>query len=139
MPHLCYLTAYTLLTLTAATLASKAANLTTAAVPVGAVIDRCSTPGTIALTFDDGPFMYTNDLLEILGGYGAPCTFFLNGHGLGDIYEYADVVRRIVNEGHQLGSHTCVFCPGVIDWVRLIIDDAAGTTSISPRSTTTVS
>lgn len=75
-------------------------------VSYGAYIDRCVIPGTVALTFDDGPFWFTSDLLQILGEYGAAATFFLNGHNLGDVYASSDVVQRIVNEGHQLGSHT---------------------------------
>lgn len=82
---------------------------TNSAVPVGAVIERCTTPGTIALTFDDGPYQYTADLLELLSSYGARCTFFVNGQNLGNIYGYAAVVQRMRNEGHQVGSHTCVF------------------------------
>lgn len=79
------------------------------AVPVGVVIDRCTTPGTIALTFDDGPYQYTADLLELLSQNGAPATFFLNGQNIGNIYDYAGIVQRMHNEGHQIGSHTCVF------------------------------
>lgn len=76
------------------------------AVAYGGYIDHCVIPGTVALTFDDGPFWFTPDLLQILSEYGAPATFFLNGHNLGDVYASSDVVQRIVNEGHQLGSHT---------------------------------
>ena len=79
------------------------------AVAVGAVIDRCTTPGTIALTFDDGPYQYTADLLDVLHQNGAPATFFLNGQNIGSIYDYADVIQRMHSEGHQIASHTCVF------------------------------
>ena len=75
-------------------------------VPFGAIIDRCSIPGTVALTFDDGPYMFTPALLDILSANGAPSTFFVNGGGLGGIYNYQDVIQRIWREGHQLGSHT---------------------------------
>ncbi|EYE99922.1 chitin deacetylase [Aspergillus ruber CBS 135680] len=76
------------------------------AVAVGAVIDRCTTPGTIALTFDDGPYQYTADLLDVLYQNGAPATFFLNGQNIGSIYDYADVIQRMHSEGHQIASHT---------------------------------
>lgn len=79
---------------------------TSSIIPHGALVDHCVIPGTVALTFDDGPFWYTNDLLEILSEYGAPATFFVNGHNLGDVYESSDVLQRVVQEGHQLGSHT---------------------------------
>jgi hypothetical protein len=29
------------------------------AVPIGVVIDSCTVPGTFALAFDDGPYIYT--------------------------------------------------------------------------------
>lgn len=118
MARLRYVTATTLL---AASIAATApiANITQMNVsasnvlPFGALINQCVVPGTVALTFDDGPFSYTSDLLEILAAYGAPTTFFLNGHCLGDVYYNSDIVQRIVNEGHQLGSHTCVFLLGI--------------------------
>ncbi|KAL3476963.1 hypothetical protein BJX99DRAFT_226838 [Aspergillus californicus] len=47
--------------------------------------------------------MYTEELLEILSWYGAKATFFVNGHNLAN-NEW--LIRRIVNEGHQLASHT---------------------------------
>lgn len=75
-------------------------------IPFGAVIERCSVPGTVALTFDDGPYLFTARILDILRDNGARATFFLNGARLGSIYEYADLVRRALNEGHQIGSHT---------------------------------
>ena len=113
MARLRYVTVTTLL---AASIAAAApiANITQMDVsasnvlPFGALINQCVVPGAVALTFDDGPFSYTSDLLEILAAYGAPATFFLNGHCLGDVYYNSDIVERIVNEGHQLGSHTCV-------------------------------
>lgn len=107
-----YMTGATLLAASFAAAASTAnitqTDMSASNVPFGALINQCVVPGTAALTFDDGPFSYTSDLLEILSAYGAPATFFLNGNCLGDVYYNSDIVERIVNEGHQLGSHTCV-------------------------------
>ena len=106
--------AYTLFTTSITTAApapiAQAASGVTAntAVPIGTVIDRCTTPGTIALTFDDGPYQYTAELLNILSRNGARGTFFVNGQNWGNIYDYTGVVQRMHNEGHQIGSHTCV-------------------------------
>ncbi|KAK3844812.1 MAG: carbohydrate esterase family 4 protein [Linnemannia gamsii] len=72
----------------------------------GGVITSCRVPGTIALTFDDGPFAYTNRLLDILKDRGVKATFFVNGHNIGDIYHYDWVVKRAYREGHQIASHT---------------------------------
>jgi len=35
-------------------------------VPYGVVISKCTVPGKIALTFDDGPNKFTNELLDVL-------------------------------------------------------------------------
>ncbi|KAL4922343.1 hypothetical protein BDW62DRAFT_51733 [Aspergillus aurantiobrunneus] len=81
------------------------ANLTDRAVqaPYGVYINHCYVPGMVALTFDDGPYIYTEELLGILHEYGAKATFFVNGYNLAN-NEW--LIRRVVNEGHQLASHT---------------------------------
>ncbi|KAH6969558.1 hypothetical protein HG530_005373 [Fusarium avenaceum] len=77
-----------------------------AAVPVGVAITKCTVDKNIALTFDDGPFDYTNELLDQLKKYGYKATFFLNGNNWGNINDYKATVKRMISEGHQLGSHT---------------------------------
>ncbi len=57
----------------------------------------------VYLTFDDGPSIYTDDILDILGEYGVKATFFVTGRGKED---YLDAYRRIVEEGHTLGMHS---------------------------------
>jgi hypothetical protein len=47
-------------------------------VPYGTRINECTEPGVIALTFDDGPYIYTNDLLDLLDKYNAKVTFFIS-------------------------------------------------------------
>lgn len=85
---------------------------TLSSVPIGAVINQCTVPGTIALTFDDGPYIYTPTVLDTLASYGAVATFFLNGVnevGLGSgIENFPEFAQRALAEGHQLGSHTYV-------------------------------
>ena len=69
------------------------------------VITHCTAPNTIALTFDDGPSPFTNQLLDILGEFGAKATFFV----LGDAASSSpDAIVRARREGHQIGSHTYV-------------------------------
>ncbi|KAI8605907.1 hypothetical protein EDD21DRAFT_298861 [Dissophora ornata] len=70
------------------------------------IITHCSKPGTLAMTFDDGPFSYTNGLLDILKKKGVKATFFMNGNNYGNINDFAAVVKRAYNEGHQIASHT---------------------------------
>lgn len=58
----------------------------------------------VALTFDDGPRQGTTDrLLDGLKERGAKATFFLIGSQIGD---HAGLVRRMAEEGHQIGNHT---------------------------------
>ena len=58
----------------------------------------------IALTFDDGPKEGTTDrLLDGLRERGAAATFFLVGD---QAVLYPDLVRRMKEEGHQVGNHT---------------------------------
>ena len=58
----------------------------------------------IALTFDDGPdARYTPTILDILRQYQVPATFFVVGLN-GELYP--EVLRRIVEEGHEIGNHT---------------------------------
>ncbi|PQK16025.1 hypothetical protein BB8028_0006g03470 [Beauveria bassiana] len=82
------------------------------AVPYGTIITSCKTPGTMALTFDDGPDVYTSPLLDILKSYNVTATFFIAGNNRdkGPMDDparpWAGVLRRMHNEGHQLASHT---------------------------------
>ena len=85
--------------------ASPLANMRRAAAPV---ISSCTAPNTVAITFDDGPFQYTDSVLEQFDAAGMKATFFLNGQNWGNIYDYADTVERMYAAGHQIGSHTCV-------------------------------
>lgn len=58
----------------------------------------------IALTFDDGPRRDTTTmLLDGLAERGVPATFFLIGEQL---IGNEDIVRRMDEEGHQIGIHT---------------------------------
>lgn len=75
-------------------------------VPVGTVIYSCTQPGTFALAFDDGPYIYTSSLLDQLDANGMKGTFFMNGQNYGNINDFASVVQRMYNGGHQVASHT---------------------------------
>ncbi len=61
-------------------------------------------PGLLALTFDDGPDdVYTPEILDELDRLGVKATFFLVGQ---NVERYPDVVRRIYEDGHEIGNHT---------------------------------
>jgi peptidoglycan-N-acetylglucosamine deacetylase len=58
----------------------------------------------IALTIDDGPDpVYTPKVLDTFRKYGVKATFFVVG---GCAEQYPDIVRRIAEEGHEVGSHS---------------------------------
>lgn len=46
----------------------------------------CVNPGEMALTFDDGPFIYTSHILDVLAQYNASATFFITGNNNGKIF-----------------------------------------------------
>ncbi|KAK5395803.1 hypothetical protein LTR79_006556 [Exophiala xenobiotica] len=78
-------------------------------VPYGSVIYGCAVPGDIAITFDDGPYIYTSDLLDLLSSNGVKATFFIVGnlHGAIDqTPEWTSVIQRMNSEGHHIASHT---------------------------------
>jgi len=57
----------------------------------------------VALTFDDGPGPYTDEILDILIRRRAPATFFPVGLA---IDEYPDEIRREARAGFAIGDHT---------------------------------
>ncbi len=54
------------------------------------------------LTFDDGPGAQTAAVLDLLAEHGCRATFFLVG---GQVAAGADLVRRMVADGHTVGNH----------------------------------
>jgi peptidoglycan/xylan/chitin deacetylase (PgdA/CDA1 family) len=58
---------------------------------------------SVALTFDDGPSAWTPLVLDLLREHEVRATFFVIGQRA---REHPDLVKRIVAEGHELGSHT---------------------------------
>ncbi|RIA96004.1 Carbohydrate Esterase Family 4 protein, partial [Glomus cerebriforme] len=69
-------------------------------------ITTCKEPGTVAITFDDGPSKFTHTLLDSLKAMDVKATFFINGNNFGCIYDLADVLIRAKREGHQIAHHT---------------------------------
>jgi peptidoglycan-N-acetylglucosamine deacetylase len=75
------------------------------ALPTAYIIRRTgAAPGKVALTFDDGPDgEWTPKILDILKQKGVHATFFIVGEN-GE--HNPQLVRRIVDEGHEIGNHT---------------------------------
>ena len=57
----------------------------------------------VYLTFDDGPSIYTDEILDILAEYDVKATFFVCGK---PDAKYTDSYKRIVDLGHTLGMHS---------------------------------
>ena len=57
----------------------------------------------VAITFDDGPGAYTPKLLDWLKEHEVKATFFVVGQRLNS---YKTALKRIVDEGHELGYHS---------------------------------
>ncbi|MFM8560569.1 MAG: polysaccharide deacetylase family protein [Solirubrobacterales bacterium] len=57
----------------------------------------------VALTFDDGPSQYTDQVLDILKRYKAKGTFFILGN---QINSFPLQLQRTLAEGHALGNHS---------------------------------
>jgi len=82
---------------------------------------------TAYLTFDDGPSEWTAGILDVLKEENVKATFFISAYwnnrkmtGRNSFQKQKKTLRRIVREGHVLGSHTCghkvltVLSPGEI-------------------------
>ncbi len=57
----------------------------------------------VALTFDDGPGKYTEELLDILARNDAKATFFVLGNRAED---NEAILKRMVKDGHEVAGHS---------------------------------
>jgi peptidoglycan/xylan/chitin deacetylase (PgdA/CDA1 family) len=66
----------------------------------------------MALTFDDGPYLYTSQILDLLDKLKVKATFFVagNNRGKGHIDDpatgWTPILERMHAAGHHIGSHT---------------------------------
>lgn len=67
-----------------------------------AIMHQPSSNNICALTFDDGPASFTEQLLDSLREEGVHATFFLLGQ---QIKRRPEVVQRMASEGHEVASH----------------------------------
>lgn len=67
------------------------------------VLWRVSTSSKmIALTIDDGPSEYTDELMQILKNNGATATFFIIGS---QVAGHEETLRTLIRNGNELGNH----------------------------------
>jgi peptidoglycan-N-acetylglucosamine deacetylase len=57
----------------------------------------------VALTFDDGPTVFTDSVLMILASGHVRATFFLEGSAL---MRNTEIGKKIVSWGHEIGNHS---------------------------------
>lgn len=57
----------------------------------------------VALTFDDGPSQYTEEIIQILKENEVNATFFILGN---KVERYQDILRKSVQNGNELGNHS---------------------------------
>ncbi|MFC0557505.1 polysaccharide deacetylase family protein [Halalkalibacter alkalisediminis] len=70
----------------------------------GGLVEKVKTEAPIvALTFDDGPGVHTEDILNILREEEVQGTFFLTGK---EIEAYQEDAIKIVEAGHEVGNHS---------------------------------
>lgn len=72
------------------------------------VIYSCTQPNMVALTFDDGPYIWGSEVSDILTQHNATGTFFYNGNNWDCIYDSNIIatVQHVYNAGHMIASHT---------------------------------
>ncbi|KAK0468623.1 carbohydrate esterase family 4 protein [Armillaria novae-zelandiae] len=72
------------------------------------VISSCTVPNTVALTFDDGPYIYSQNIVDMLEAKNAKGTFFVNGNNYGCLYGDTEraAIQYAYSKGHQIASHT---------------------------------
>lgn len=59
--------------------------------------------GNVAITFDDGPSRFTNQIVEVLQEYEVGATFFFIGK---NVVHYPDAVQYVHVNGYSIGSHS---------------------------------
>ncbi len=70
--------------------------------PASWVQYRSGSDRAVCLTFDDGPHLNTEQILEILRKHSVKASFFLNGSA---VKKYPELARKIRNESHFIGNH----------------------------------
>ncbi|KAJ6512319.1 hypothetical protein DFH09DRAFT_1197564 [Mycena vulgaris] len=72
------------------------------------VYDACINANDIALTFDDGPYIYLRTISDQFTAAGAKATFFFNGNNFDCIYSADRIgdIKYAYAAGHMIGSHT---------------------------------
>ena len=68
------------------------------------------------ITFDDGPSIYTEKLLDVLNKYEVPGIFFVLGSHFEHLPNSDEILQRIVDEGHYIALHTMTHDKNALYW-----------------------
>lgn len=71
--------------------------------PKRVLLESASFAKTVALTFDDGPSLYSESIAQVLDQHNIKGTFFWTGKR---IQKDAEVGRSLISRGHNIGNHT---------------------------------
>ncbi|MGI8385726.1 polysaccharide deacetylase family protein [Robertmurraya sp. P23] len=70
----------------------------------GGIVEKVETEEkVVALSFDDGPGVHTDEILSILQKEEVKATFYLTGR---EIEENVEEAKKLVQAGHEIGNHT---------------------------------
>lgn len=78
------------------------------AMSIPGVVKTCKIPKTFALTFDDGPYTWNQQIAKLLKDNNAVGTFFINGYNWDCIYDenLSAQLKKTFDMGHMIASHT---------------------------------
>jgi len=74
---------------------------------------------TIYLTFDDGPGIYTEEILDVLKRYNVKATFFVTNQ----FPKYRYLIKKEYDEGHSIGVHTYTHKWSIYESVEAYLED----------------
>ncbi len=84
----------------------------------------------VSLTFDDGPSIYTKQILTILDSYDIKATFFIVGEAL---IKYPEIIQQIKAENHVIGNHTWNH-PSIINLTHVELSDQILQTNLAIKN-----
>lgn len=77
--------------------------------------------GVVYLTFDDGPSIYTQSILDTLNKYNVKATFFVTYQS--QARPYVNMIKKEYDAGHTIGIHTYSHTWDIYDSVDKYLED----------------
>ena len=94
----------------------------------GGLTSRVQTDRPVAaITFDDAPSEYSDQVVSILSEKGIPATFYAIGQ---NIEKYPEETKNIVRQGSELGNHTYSHQPLVLQPLSFIDNEIQKTSQL---------